>query len=278
MSIIIETPIDEFKKIVKKSKCYAEICRNLEINTQGGHYRTIKRKIKNNNIDISHFLPLKDLLKNVRNFNWISKENFIENLKNGYPYCIDTIKKKILEFNLIEYICNQCGLGNTWNKKCITLQIDHIDGNHNNNKLENFRWLCPNCHSQTETYCGKAKKKKIYRCKCGKIIYKKSKLCVKCEMERRKEKCKDTIITSGKRKPDKKTLYNLIISKPFSEIGKMYGVSGNAVVKWCKSHNLPYRKKDIKSGADGRTRTCGEKLPCKGSAVATEPHPLKFCQ
>lgn len=49
--------------------------------------------------------------------------------------------------------CSVCGLGKEWNGKPITLQVDHIDGNSDNNTLENLRLICPNCHTQTETFC-----------------------------------------------------------------------------------------------------------------------------
>lgn len=48
--------------------------------------------------------------------------------------------------------CTECGQGRIWNDKPLTLQIDHIDGDVLNNNLENLRLLCPNCHTQTETW------------------------------------------------------------------------------------------------------------------------------
>lgn len=64
------------------------------------------------------------------------------------------IKMHILKDKLLEYKCSECGIFE-WNSKAITLHLDHIDGIKDNNKLSNLRFLCPNCHSQTSTYCGK---------------------------------------------------------------------------------------------------------------------------
>ena len=55
-----------------------------------------------------------------------------------------------------EYQCSECGLGDEWNGKPIVLQLDHINGIHNDNRYENLRFLCPNCHSQTPTFGRKA--------------------------------------------------------------------------------------------------------------------------
>jgi hypothetical protein len=55
--------------------------------------------------------------------------------------------------------CNKCGI-DSWNDKPIVLELEHKDGDHNNNKRENLESLCPNCHSQTETWRGKNKKNK----------------------------------------------------------------------------------------------------------------------
>ena len=51
--------------------------------------------------------------------------------------------------------CAECGQTSSWNNKSLTLQLDHIDGNSDNNALSNLRLLCPNCHSQTDTYGSK---------------------------------------------------------------------------------------------------------------------------
>lgn len=53
--------------------------------------------------------------------------------------------------------CLLCGI-NEWDNKPLKLHLDHIDGNKKNNKRKNLRFLCPNCHSQTNTYCGNKQK------------------------------------------------------------------------------------------------------------------------
>lgn len=55
-------------------------------------------------------------------------------------------------------ICSTCGIGKEWNGRPLTLQCDHIDGDASNNVINNVRLLCPNCHSQTETYGSKNQK------------------------------------------------------------------------------------------------------------------------
>lgn len=63
------------------------------------------------------------------------------------------LKTNLLRYGLIDPICNKCGNDETWNGDRLVLQLDHIDGNSRNNLKENLRLLCPNCHSQTHTYC-----------------------------------------------------------------------------------------------------------------------------
>lgn len=64
------------------------------------------------------------------------------------------VKLAIIRDNLIPYECSICKLKNSWQNKTLVLQLDHINGINNDNRLSNLRFLCPNCHSQTETFCG----------------------------------------------------------------------------------------------------------------------------
>jgi len=74
-------------------------------------------------------------------------------IKSKWKYAIPAWVKSYI-IDLRGYNCEECGI-NDYNNKAITLQIDHKDGNSTNNHIDNLRLLCPNCHSQTETYGGK---------------------------------------------------------------------------------------------------------------------------
>lgn len=64
-----------------------------------------------------------------------------------------SVRKRLLHER--NYTCEECGIGNMYNGKPLSLELDHIDGNSKNNKIENLRILCPNCHSQTPTHRSK---------------------------------------------------------------------------------------------------------------------------
>jgi len=80
----------------------------------------------------------------------ILKDLFTEGVARSNHY----LKSIIKEYNLLQQKCSECSI-DYWNKKLITLELDHIDGCNNNCKITNLRLLCPNCHSQTSTFRGK---------------------------------------------------------------------------------------------------------------------------
>ncbi len=65
-----------------------------------------------------------------------------------------TIKARLVRDGLVPYQCAWCGVS-SWRDQPLMLQLDHIDGNSQNNEPANLRLLCPNCHSQTDTFCGR---------------------------------------------------------------------------------------------------------------------------
>jgi predicted RNA-binding Zn-ribbon protein involved in translation (DUF1610 family) len=83
-----------------------------------------------------------------------NKKHIISNLEDYATRA--SVRKIIIKDNLIPYKCNECGISG-WNNKKLALHLDHINGKNGDHRLENLRFLCPNCHSQTDTYTGKNK-------------------------------------------------------------------------------------------------------------------------
>jgi len=80
-----------------------------------------------------------------------------EILKGKHPsYQTYKLKNRLLKEGIKENICEECGISE-WNGKPINMQLDHINGDSHDHSLENLKMICPNCHSQTDTYCGKNK-------------------------------------------------------------------------------------------------------------------------
>jgi len=131
------------------------------------------------------------------------------------------LKNRLVNEGLLEYKCENCGNEGEWMDEPISLHLDHINGINNDNRLNNLRLLCPNCHSQTKTYGGK-RFKKTYHCECGKEKDKYSKLCNTCDkFNKRKVE-----------RPSHEELIKEIKEFGYSATGRKYGVSDNAIRKW----------------------------------------------
>lgn len=141
--------IEDIKRIVPKCITISEVVRKLGLQCHGGNIRTIQNKIKRYDIDTSHFNIKKALRKNKNDY---SKEQI---------FCINSvygrtnIRRAVIRFNVLQYQCKVCNNSGMWNNQPITLQLDHINGVTSDNRIENLRFLCPNCHSQTLTYGNK---------------------------------------------------------------------------------------------------------------------------
>jgi len=145
----------ELKAAAKQSQSIRQVIVFLRLNESGGTYITLKKKFKEWNIDTRHFLGQGHLKGQIPQ-NSISLEDILSNriyLKSA------SLKKKLLKAEMLEYKCGNesCGISD-WKGKPITLELEHIDGNKYNNRLENLKLLCPNCHSQTKTWRGRKNK------------------------------------------------------------------------------------------------------------------------
>lgn len=144
--------VDHLKEIVQSSRSIAQVLDKLGIVPAGGNYKTIKNKISIHNIDISHFRG-QSWNKGKKTGPKRPIEDYLLNKKNIQSW---KLKKRLLQEKLFEPKCYEC-TNTTWMDNPIPLELHHIDGNNENNNLDNLTLLCPNCHALTDNYRGKNK-------------------------------------------------------------------------------------------------------------------------
>ena len=142
--------------LVKDSKSYLEVLKKLGIKSSGSIHSHTKNRILFYEIDTSHFLG-RAVNRGGRHYTGkLSNDIVLSNSRKSRRESILRLRRAFLESG-VEEKCKLCPLEKVWNNKPLVLQIDHINGNCLDNRIENLRFLCPNCHSQTDTFGYKKK-------------------------------------------------------------------------------------------------------------------------
>jgi transposase-like protein len=248
-----ENYLETLNIYIKEKKTISEIARLLEINRE-----TLRRYLQKLDID---YHGSKDTERNIDSY-----------LNNEVKITASALRKRLIESNIKEAKCECCGLSE-WMGSKIPLELHHINGNHNDNRLENLEILCSNCHGIKHGYsmikkkcqeCGRefytsTKQQKFCSiiCKnkhnmqhiekyceyCGKQFYglKNRRYCSpKCSQEAVK-RChieKEELIEMFKK-------YRTYLS-----VSKQYNVSDKTIYKWCKKFGMPINSKDMKKFLD----------------------------
>ncbi len=145
--------IEQLWDAVKNSHSYRQVIETLGLIPAGGNYAHIKRLIAEHGLDISHFLG--------------RAANCGPNRKGGMKYSLEDVlvqnstyqshklKNKLFDAGLKEKRCEECGWAKASEDGRIPVELDHINGDRNDNRLSNLRILCPNCHSLKSTHRGR---------------------------------------------------------------------------------------------------------------------------
>jgi hypothetical protein len=255
-SRIYETSDIEFTKIVLESKSYSDVLIKCGLPPRGANNKTLKRRIEFLKINSEHLKSNKG--KKFTHRQWslyeASKSVFVENSNTN----TNTVKNLILRFNLVPYKC-ECGLTTEWRNKLIVLQLEHKNGNHRDNRIENLCFLCPNCHSQTATYAGKSsnlKLNKVYIDRFDSDEFRQDCLTLTCSDIKKKHGitqhqlrkiCGLLVVNIPLQKRNQKIKWNDDSLKKLSDevtktslrkLGKLYGVSANRLKEICREHHI----------------------------------------
>jgi|APCry1669188910_1035180.scaffolds.fasta_scaffold23093_1 5-methylcytosine-specific restriction endonuclease McrA len=261
--------------VVQESWSKAECLRRLNLRPAGGNYKILDRKLKEFGFNMDHFTGQgyrKGCLIPV-----VREKTLMECLVENSKYQSYKLKIRLIQEGLKKHQC-ECCLQTTWKDVPIPLELDHINGNSSDNRLENLQIICPNCHALTSNYRGKNKNKSAlaeireveYRkfretpveirgnpepslqnyllegqetrhgkskssiiirfCKsCKKEIHKKNKYCSK-------ECYRNDTSENIPKVPE--ILSTFKIYKNFTQVGKHFNVSDNAVKKWIKKYGI----------------------------------------
>lgn len=219
-------PLIDLKDVVKTAVTLSSALRHFGLSAEGYNHGILKTRLNREGIDYSHiqlgmghnkgriFLKTAALSKEQA-----LDEIFIENSE----WSRNSVKTYLKRYNLLPYRC-KCGLEAEWQGEKLSLQLDHENGKREDHRLCNLRWLCPNCHSQTPTFSGKANKRKPPRpSELDPINFRK--------------------ITGIKlrkyTRPSKEELEKLVWQESMTSVAKRYGMNHhNTVRRWCKAYGI----------------------------------------
>ena len=149
----------EFHSICQQHTSLAQIIRSFGLEAEAGNYNTLKRRIREDGVNISHIQMGLNSNRGRRFVRKYTRENIVDAINSGVIKDNSTIRKMVRKWDLIPSekcaICNEKPL---WNGKPLTFVLDHINGKHSDHRLDNLRFICPNCNSQTPTFSGRNRK------------------------------------------------------------------------------------------------------------------------
>lgn len=146
---------EDFIEIIKNSQSTRQVIQKCGWKIAGGSYSLVYIRCKRLSLDTSHFLG-----QGYRSGKEYTKKPIEEYLVcNCFSIGSHKLKNRLIKEGLKLHKCEICD-GTEWMGKPIPIELDHVNGDHHDNRLENLRIICPNCHAQTPTHAGKNKKKR----------------------------------------------------------------------------------------------------------------------
>lgn len=164
MNIGIIRNVDKqyLQTLIDESNSFSDVLIKLKVKPVSGNFETLNKRVAEDSLSLTKLIENRKILIKENSLKnglgiqqYTNDQMFSENSKCGRKH----VKNRILNCKLIKYECSVCNLQPTWQNKPLVLVLDHINGVNNDNRLENLRFLCPNCNSQTDTFAGKNTKR-----------------------------------------------------------------------------------------------------------------------
>lgn len=215
----------KFMEAVAKARTVADVLRLLGLTVRPGNYRTVHKLVAEFGLDTSHWDPeaaarealCRARIKHTRSLKSILKEHS--------PYNNPELKRRLVNAGMLENRCAVCGI-EAWCGQPISFQLDHINGTHDDNRFENLRLLCPNCHSQTPGFCRRKHRSPRLVCPiCGEPKSKAGRQCAICAA-----KALEKIEW-----PPIEELLAEVKSNSYVAVAARLGVTDNAVRRWLRT-------------------------------------------
>lgn len=129
----------------------------MGLRQSGGAHAHLRRRIDEFGIDTGHFGPARNTGRPPPH-RLSAADILVQRPEGSQRRDAELLRRALAEVGA-PYRCASCGIGGQWRGKPLTLHVDHINGEFLDCRRENLRYLCPNCHSQTETYAGRNRRR-----------------------------------------------------------------------------------------------------------------------
>ncbi|MEU4061225.1 HNH endonuclease signature motif containing protein [Streptomyces wedmorensis] len=147
-----EVPADPLRVAVADATSFADVMRALGLAVSDQNHRRVRRRVTELGLDTSHFKRRTWGNVRVAAPKPIAAKVFRVRPEGSSRENRDRLHRALAEVG-VPYRCAECGNEGEWRGRSVTLQIDHISGDWLDNRRENLRYLCPNCHAVTDTWC-----------------------------------------------------------------------------------------------------------------------------